>query len=164
MIPNVTPILLVFGTLGWLNIPTDIGTMMTGSISLGIAVDGTFHFLTCYRRLFDKTGNSVYATRVALETTGPPIVQATLITGLGMLALGLSNFGPTVRFGLLMTTSLFVALIGDLILLPCLLFMRPNKSVAATPEDKAPPTADQGQPRKIPAPHLAKRPRQQALR
>ncbi len=152
MIPNVTPILLVFGTLGWLNIPTDIGTMMTGSIALGIAVDGTFHFLTCYRRLYDQTGNSVYATRVALETTGPPIVQATVITGLGMLALGLSNFGPTVRFGLLMTTSLFVALIGDLILLPCLLYMRPSR-VAAT-NRKASKPADQA--RHIPSPHLGK--------
>jgi predicted RND superfamily exporter protein len=156
MIPNITPIMLVFGTLGWLNIPTDIGTMMTGSIALGIAVDGTFHFLTCYRRLFDKTGNSVYATRVALETTGPPIVQATVIMGLGMLALGLSNFGPTVRFGLLMTTSLFVALIGDLILLPCLLFMRPSKVVAAKPDETATPPGEQSRTRDVPAPHLGK--------
>lgn len=126
MLPNITPILLVFGMLGWMRIATDIGTMMTGSIALGIAVDGTFHFLTRYRRLFSETGNSVYATRVALEKTGPPIVHATLITGIGMLALGLSNFGPTVRFGVLMTTSLAVALIGDLILLPCLLYMRPR--------------------------------------
>jgi predicted RND superfamily exporter protein len=126
MLPNITPILLVFGVLGWLRIATDIGTMMTGSIALGIAVDGTFHFLTRYRRLFKESGNTVYATRVALEKTGPPIVHATLITGIGMLALGLSNFGPTVRFGLLMTTSLAVALIGDLILLPCLLYLRPR--------------------------------------
>jgi uncharacterized protein len=156
MIPNVTPILLVFGTLGWLNIPTDIGTMMTGSIALGIAVDGTFHFLTCYRRLFDETGNSVHATRVALETTGPPIVQATAITGLGMLALGLSNFGPTVRFGLLMTTSLFVALIGDLILLPCLLYMRPSKVVAANRDETSTPSSKQSRTREVPAPHLGK--------
>ena len=156
MIPNVTPILLVFGTLGWLNIPTDIGTMMTGSIALGIAVDGTFHFLTCYRRLYDETGNSIHATRVALETTGPPIVQATLITGLGMVALGLSNFGPTVRFGLLMTTTLFVALIGDLILLPCLLYMRPSRVKATVPSATSTPTKDSGRSRYLPPPHLGK--------
>lgn len=156
MIPNVTPILLVFGTLGWLNVPTDIGTMMTGSIALGIAVDGTFHFLTCYRRLYDRTGNSVHSTRVALETTGPPIVQATLITGLGMLALGLSNFGPTVRFGLLMTTSLFVALIGDLILLPCLLFMRPSRNRATAGILSS--TSDDGVPQRRPVrqPHISR--------
>lgn len=126
MLPNITPVVLVFGMLGWMQISTDIGTMMTGSIALGIAVDGTFHFLTRYRRAYEKTRDTVFATRTALETTGPPIVHATLVTGIGMLALGLSNFGPTVRFGLLMTTSLAVALIGDLILLPCLLYMRPR--------------------------------------
>lgn len=157
MIPNVTPILLVFGTLGWLDIPTDIGTMMTGSIALGIAVDGTFHFLSCYRRLYDKTGNSVYSTRVALETTGPPIVQATLITGLGMLALGLSNFGPTVRFGLLMTASLFVALIGDLILLPCLLFLRPSVARARARVSALATEASVERTRMIPSPHIGKR-------
>jgi len=140
MLPNITPILLVFGMLGWMGIATDIGTMMTGSIALGIAVDGTFHFLTRYRRVFQATGNSVHATRVALEKTGPPIVHATIITGLGMLALGLSNFGPTVRFGVLMTTSLAVALIGDLILLPCLLYLRP-KSRKARPARELSPAA-----------------------
>ncbi|MBI1310904.1 MMPL family transporter [bacterium] len=128
MVPNVTPILLVFGSLGWMGIATDIGTMMTGSIALGIAVDGTFHFLTRYREVFEQTGDSRSATRDALITTGPPIVQATLITGLGMLALGMSNFGPTYRFGILMAVSLAVALVGDLILLPCLLYLRPNRS------------------------------------
>ena len=127
MFPNVTPILVVFGLLGWFGVPTDIGTMMTGSIALGIAVDGTFHFLTRYRRIYGETQDTAQATREALIETGPPIVQATLVTGLGMLALTLSNFVPTSRFGLLMAASLGVALIGDLILLPCLLFLRPDK-------------------------------------
>lgn len=127
MFPNVTPILVVFGILGWIGVPTDIGTMMTGSIALGIAVDGTFHFLTRYRRYFSETNDTTRATRRALIETGPPIVQATLVTGLGMLALTVSNFVPTSRFGLLMAASLGVALIGDLILLPCLLFLRPDE-------------------------------------
>lgn len=137
MLPNVTPILLVFGTLGWLGIPTDIGTMMTGSIALGIAVDGTFHFLTRYREVFAETSDTRQAATDALVTTGPPIVQATLITGLGMLALGMSNFGPTYRFGLLMAASLGVALIGDLILLPCLLYMRPSRRTDVDSTDDA---------------------------
>jgi len=136
MLPNVTPILLVFGTLGWFGIPTDIGTMMTGSIALGIAVDGTFHFLTRYREVFGETRDTRRAATDALVTTGPPIIQATLITGLGMLALGMSNFGPTFRFGLLMAASLGVALIGDLILLPCLLYLRPCRRAEVAPSDE----------------------------
>jgi uncharacterized protein len=123
MIPNVTPLILVFGALGWLGIATDIGTMMTGSISLGIAVDGTFHFLTSYSRAMKRTGKNAHSTLSALVETGPPIVQATIVTSVGMLALVLSNFGPTGNFGLLMSISLGVALIGDLILLPCLLLV-----------------------------------------
>ena len=123
MIPNVTPLVLVFGTLGWIGIPTDIGTMMTGSIALGIAVDGTFHFLTRYSRQMKLTGQNSASTLTAFVETGPPIVQATIVTGIGMLALVLSNFGPTGNFGLLMSVSLAVALIGDLILLPCLLLV-----------------------------------------
>jgi len=127
MFPNVTPIAVVFGLLGWFGVPTDIGTMMTGSIALGIAVDGTFHFLTRYRRCFAVSGDTASATRQALVEAGPPIVQATLVTSLGMLALTVSNFVPTSRFGLLMAASLGVALVGDLILLPCLLFLRPAR-------------------------------------
>ncbi|MDA0588858.1 MAG: MMPL family transporter [Planctomycetota bacterium] len=126
MFPNVTPILVVFGLLGWFGVATDIGTMMTGSIALGIAVDGTFHFLTRYREIYSETNDTKNATRQALVETGPPIIQATLVTGFGMLALSISNFVPTARFGLLMAASLGFALIGDLILLPCLLFLRPS--------------------------------------
>jgi uncharacterized protein len=127
MFPNVTPILVVFGLLGWFGVATDIGTMMTGSIALGIAVDGTFHFLTRYRIYYGESYDTKSATRQALIETGPPIIQATLVTGFGMLALSISNFVPTSRFGMLMAASLAVALVGDLILLPCLLFLRPAK-------------------------------------
>ncbi|NQV25051.1 MAG: hypothetical protein HQ518_11860, partial [Rhodopirellula sp.] len=75
---------------------------------------------------------------------------------LGMLALGLSNFGPTVRFGLLMTTSLFVALIGDLILLPCLLYMRPSRVKVTTLNPAGTGSTDQTRSRQIPPPHLGK--------
>ncbi|MDA0285271.1 MAG: hypothetical protein O3B86_18130, partial [Planctomycetota bacterium] len=94
--------------------------------------------------------------RVALETTGPPIVQATLITGLGMLALGLSNFGPTVRFGLLMTASLGVALIGDLILLPCLLYLRPSTNKARQVGKSHATSSGSKRWTKVPTPHIGK--------
>lgn len=137
MIPNVAPLILVFGTLGWLGIPTDIGTMMTGSITLGIAVDGSFHFLSRYTRSMKESGKNSESTLSALVETGPPIVQATVVTGVGMLALTFSNFGPTGNFGLMMSVSLGVALIGDLILLPCLLlvFGRDKKTAAQIQAD-----------------------------
>ena len=131
MIPNLTPICIVFGILGWLQISVDIGMMMSGSIALGIAVDGTFHFLVRYQNQYKIDRDSPAAARAALLKTGPPILQAAVIAALGMLALTLSSFGPTARFGYLMATMLMAALIGDLVLLPCLLSLRPSRRLAA---------------------------------
>jgi len=126
MIPNLTPICIVFGILGWLSIPVDIGMMMTGSIALGIAVDGTFHFLVQYESLFRSNRDTCAASRGALLQTGAPIMKAAVIAAIGMLALTLSNFVPTVRFGFMMAMLLLAALIGDLVLLPAILAMRPR--------------------------------------
>lgn len=121
MIPNLTPILLVFGALGWSDFPIDIGIMMTASIALGLAVDGTFHFLFSYRDCKIATGCRYRSVRKALLQTGLPIISSALICGCGLLALGLSPFRPTMRFGVLMFTLLNAALIGDLLLLPAFL-------------------------------------------
>jgi uncharacterized protein len=127
MIPNLTPVCLIFGMLGWLSIPVEIGTMMTGSIALGLAVDGTFHYLVRYQEHYGRGDGSSRAARKALMMTGGAIFNASLITALGMLALGLSSFAPTARFGMMMTALMFAALIGDLILLPALLSLRPER-------------------------------------
>ncbi len=124
MIPNLTPICIVFGTLGWIGFPVDIGMMMSGSIALGIAVDGTFHYLVRYQEHMSETRDSQQSARFALLHTGLPILQATIVTSIGMLALTLSSFGPTSRFGFLMATMLVAALLGDLVLLPSLLYLR----------------------------------------
>lgn len=121
MIPNLTPILLIFGTLGWADYPIDIGIMMTASIALGLAVDGTFHFLFSYQGSRRRTGCRYRAVRKALLQTGMPIISSAVISGTGLLALGLSPFRPTMRFGVLMFCLLLAALVGDLLLLPAFL-------------------------------------------
>ena len=138
MIPNLTPLMIVFGILGWWDIPLDIGMMMTGSIALGIAVDGTFHFLVKYENNYRESGDSVSASAKALDKTGPPIAEAAIIAAVGMLALSCSEFGPTARFGILMSALLVAALIGDLVLLPALLALRP-KAVEKEPESASQP-------------------------
>jgi predicted RND superfamily exporter protein len=140
MIPNLTPLCIVFGALGWFAVPVDIGMMMTGSIALGIAVDGTFHFLVRYEEQFSKSKNSADASRTALLQTGAPIFKAAAIAALGMLALTLSSFPPMVRFGSLMAGLLLAALIGDLVLLPAVLSLRrpPPKPEKQTPSKSSP--------------------------
>lgn len=135
MIPNFTPICIVFGTLGWLDVPVDIGMMMTASIALGIAVDGTFHFLVHYQSRYREDKNSPAASRDALLQTGAPIFKAAVIAALGMLALTLSPFTPTARFGYMMATLLAAAVVGDLLLLPAILGLRSDGSSADLPEN-----------------------------
>ena len=138
MIPNLTPILLVFGVLGWSGWYVDIGMMMSGSIALGIAVDGTFHFLIHYHQRRRDGVARHGASREALERTGPPILQAAIVAATGMLALTLSPFLPTMRFGLLTATMLVTALLGDLVLLPALLSLwsRDDRSAGRTDQTR----------------------------
>ena len=152
MIPNLTPLMIVFGLLGWCNIPLDIGMMMTGSIALGIAVDGTFHFLVKYEQYYQHSGDTVRAAATALDKTGPPIAEAAIIASVGMLALCFSDFGPTARFGLLMSALLVAALVGDLVLLPSLLALRPQKGVRNVVSEEP---AEPDQPITIKLPHYA---------
>jgi predicted RND superfamily exporter protein len=133
MIPNIVPMGIVFGLLGWYRFPVDIGMMMTGSIALGISIDGTFHFLVRYREQLKAGLENRDAVRVALVTTGGPIFESIVVSSIGMLALTLSSFAPTFRFGLLMAVLLMATLAGDLLLLPALLcFVRTEKAGART--------------------------------
>ncbi|MEZ6059551.1 MAG: MMPL family transporter [Planctomycetaceae bacterium] len=138
MIPNLTPILLVFGILGWCNYPIDIGIMMTASIALGLAVDGTFHFLFSYRSVVCDHGCRYRAVRHAVLQTGLPIISSAIISGTGLLALGLSPFRPTMRFGLLMFCLLIAALAGDLVLLPAFLSIGARRKRLQQPAPSAP--------------------------
>ncbi|MBI3863564.1 MAG: MMPL family transporter, partial [Planctomycetia bacterium] len=132
MVPNLVPLGIVFGVLGWADFPVDIGMMMTGSIALGISIDGTFHFLVRYQEQWDLGKSSGHAVRIALNTTGGPIFESIVVSSIGMLAMTLSSFAPTVRFGVMMAALLMATLAGDLLLLPALLALRRGRKTDAT--------------------------------
>jgi predicted RND superfamily exporter protein len=121
MIPNVFPIVLVFGALGWLGIKVDIGIMMTASVALGVAVDDTIHFVWWFRHGIEEGMDRHKATLYAYERCGTAMTQTTLIAGFGLAVFATSTFTPTQQFGYLMITILSTALIGDLLLLPAIL-------------------------------------------
>jgi predicted RND superfamily exporter protein len=121
MIPNVFPPLVVFGAMGWLGYSIEIGSVMTASVALGIAVDDTLHFLTWYRRGTTE-GLSRYASiRYAFDHCAKAMIDTSLICGLGVLPFVFGVFMPTVKFALLLMIMLFTALLGDLVLLPAIL-------------------------------------------
>ncbi len=121
MIPNIFPIVIVFGTLGWVGIKVDIGIMMTASVALGVAVDDTIHFLTWFRRGMQQGMNRMESTMLAYDRCATAMTQTTIIGGLGLAVFATSTFTPTQQFGYLMITMLATALVGDLLLLPALL-------------------------------------------
>ncbi|MFO0916537.1 MAG: MMPL family transporter [Pirellulales bacterium] len=121
MLPNVLPVVMVFGTMGWLGIKVDIGSMMSASIALGVAVDDTIHFLSWFRGDLDRLRDRRKATLIAYRRCAPPTLQAALISGLGLSVFAFSTFTPTQRFGWLMLTILLTGVVAELVMLPSIL-------------------------------------------
>jgi len=121
MVPNLFPVIVIFGIMGWTDILVDVGSMMTASVALGVAVDDTIHYLTWFRRGLDKGLDRKGAVLMAYERCATAMTQTTLIAGLGLAVFAFSTFTPTQRFGMLMLTLLAAALVGDLIFLPAML-------------------------------------------
>jgi len=121
MLPNLFPVVVIFGAMGWLRIKVDVGSMMTASVALGVAVDDTIHYLTWFRHGLDLGYRRKRAALVAYQRCATAMSQTTLIGGLGLAVFAVSTFTPTQRFGYIMLTLLATALVGDLIFLPALL-------------------------------------------
>jgi predicted RND superfamily exporter protein len=133
MVPNMFPILLLFGLLGWSHAALDIGSVMTASVALGMAVDGTFHFLTFFRHsLRDAPSNGgrpdqIAAVHAAFEHAAGPLVQSSVVCGIGILAFAASPFAPTRHFAWMLSLLVYAALAGDLVVLPALLTTRAGR-------------------------------------
>ncbi len=142
MVPNLFPVIVIFGTMGWMGVLIDVGSMMTASVALGVAVDDTIHYLTWFRRGLDEGLDRKGAILMAYERCATAMTQTTLISGLGLAAFSFSTFTPTQRFGTLMLTLLFAALFGDLIFLPAMLsgpfgrFFRPRVPKSTQPAEE----------------------------
>jgi predicted RND superfamily exporter protein len=121
MLPNVVPVIVIFGAMGWLGIPIDIGSMMTASIALGVAVDDTIHFLSWFRGDVQHYRDRNKAIVSCYAKCATPTLQAACISGLGLSVFALSTFTPTQRFGWLMLTILIAGVVAELILLPAIL-------------------------------------------
>lgn len=135
MIPNTFPVVIIFGAMGYMDVLVDIGTMMTASVAMGVAVDDTIHFLTWFRSGIRDGLNRGEAIIQAYRRVATAMTQTTLIGGLGLAVFAASTFTPTQRFGVMMVTLLAVALVGDLILLPALLAGPLGRLFCPKPQD-----------------------------
>lgn len=121
MIPNLFPIIMVLGLMGWLGIPLDLGTIMVGSISIGIIVDDTIHFLHNYSRYYDQLGAPGAAAERTFRTVGRAMLVTSVVLTCGFLTNIFSDLTMNQNTGILVAATVFVALLTDFILLPALL-------------------------------------------
>jgi len=128
MIPNLLPIVVTMGAMGWTGIRLDTATIMITSVAIGIAVDDTIHFLVRFQRELKDCGDYDEAIQRTLMSVGRAIVFTSIILFWGFISLTLGHFKPTIYFGFLTGMTMMVALLGDVFLLPVLLkIFRPIK-------------------------------------
>ena len=121
LIPNIFVASSVMGLLGLLRIPLDIMTITVAAISVGMAVDNTIHYIYRYKKELKITGSTSLALSNAHATTGRAIFYTASTISAGFLILSLSNFFPTILFGLFTAIAMILAFISSLTLLPNLL-------------------------------------------
>lgn len=114
MVPNVIPIFLVLGMMGYMGVDLNLTTMMIGSIAIGLAVDNTIHIFAHFPSALRTYPTVEEATMHTMQTVGRAAVSSGLALMAGFLILTLSDFYPNFWFGSLSAFTMFVALISDL--------------------------------------------------
>ncbi|MGE3315212.1 MAG: RND family transporter, partial [Planctomycetaceae bacterium] len=121
LVPNFFPIFFVVGGMAWLGFKINIGTAMIASVSMGLTVDASIHYLAHYQRL-RKTGLGFSdALRETHRGVGLALVFSTFALIIGFTVLTLSHFIPLIYFGVLVSLAMLGGLVGNLLLLPLLL-------------------------------------------
>ncbi|PIF00884.1 MAG: transporter [Maribacter sp.] len=139
LIPNLLPLIITAGVMGFVGVPIKPSTILVFSIAFGISVDDTIHFLAKYRQELTthrwKIKKSVYA---ALRETGVSMFYTSIVLFFGFSVFVISNFGGTVALGALVSATLLFAMLANLILLPSLLLSLErsiaNKEVLKKPQ------------------------------
>ena len=122
LIPNLLPLLLTSAIMGYFSIPIKPSTILVFSIAFGISVDDTIHFLAKYRQeLILSKWNIRKSVFNSLEETGISMVYTSTVLFFGFFVFVASDFGGTVALGLLVSITLFFAMLSNLLLLPALL-------------------------------------------
>lgn len=126
IIPNMIPATIVLGFMGLKEIPLDLMTITIAAISVGIAVDNTIHYIIRFKREFNNYNNYESVIERCHSSIGKAMYYTSLIIVVGFSILSLSNFIPTIYFGLLTGLAMLTALISSLLLLPSMLvFFKP---------------------------------------
>ena len=120
LFPNLIPLIFTSALMGYFGIPIKPSTILVFSIAFGISIDDTIHFLAKYRQEL-KTKTITQAVEISIKETGVSMIYTSIILFFGFSMFTASEFGGTQALGILVSLTLFVAMLTNLILLPSLL-------------------------------------------
>jgi hypothetical protein len=121
VIPNTIPSLLILGTMGLTNIPLDLMTITIAAIAIGIGIDNAIHYINRFQVEFTKDSDYLATMYRTHSSIGLAIFYTAITVSIGFLVLALSNFIPSIYFGVFMAIAMLSAVLVNLTLLPKLL-------------------------------------------
>lgn len=123
IVPNFLAAAVVLGGMGLFKIPLDMMTITIAAITVGIGVDHSIHYITRFKREFSKDGDYIATMHRAHNSIGQALFYTAITIIIGFSVLTLSNFIPSIYFGLLTSIAMIAALLGSMTLLPKLILM-----------------------------------------
>jgi predicted RND superfamily exporter protein len=126
ILPNLFPVLAVFGVMGWLDISLNVATVMLASVALGVVDDDTIHFISRYRHETREGRSAVDAIRVATSHEGRAALTTAVINSMAFGVLAFSEYKPTAWFGGLLALTMVVAFLAEVFILPAAITLLPR--------------------------------------
>ncbi|MEZ5319768.1 MAG: MMPL family transporter, partial [Vicinamibacterales bacterium] len=126
IVPNLFPVLAVFGVMGWLDISLNVATVMLASVALGVVDDDTIHFISRYRRETQAGLSTEAAIEAATMHEGRAALTTALVNSCAFAVLALSEYKPTAWFGGLLATTMIVAFLAEVFVLPATIMLAPR--------------------------------------
>ncbi len=122
MLPNIIPLVITAAIMGFTGVPIKPSTIIVFSIALGISVDNAIQYLSRYRHELGKTGNNIKLSAInALREAGFSMIYTSIVLILGFSVFMVSGFGGTQALGMLVSSTLFIAMFFNMVVLPSLL-------------------------------------------
>jgi len=138
MVPNLAPIIVTLGLMGWFKIPMNLFTMLVGNIAIGLAVDDTIHFMHNFRRYFEETGDAKFAVMETLHTAGRAMLVTSCVLSIGFFIFVFATMNNLFHFGLLTGFTIVMALVADYFIAPALMMIVYKNRSKLTAESKSP--------------------------
>jgi hydrophobe/amphiphile efflux-3 (HAE3) family protein len=121
MIPNLAPIVITLGIMGFFQIELNLFTMLVANIAIGLAVDDTIHFMHNFRRYFEQSGDAKLAVHKTLHTAGRAMLVTSCVLSIGFFVFIFAEMNNVSKFGLLTGTAIVLALLADYFISPALM-------------------------------------------